>query len=74
MCMEGAAEEFLKLTRTFKEGVGGAGVEGSPRFGVYEVDFGWGQKRWRLCLWKGPERWPWRSQGMEVEALRLVWF
>ncbi|GMN36566.1 hypothetical protein TIFTF001_042463 [Ficus carica] len=43
MCMEGAAEIFWKLTRAFKEGVGGTGVAGSPRFGVYEVDFGWGK-------------------------------
>lgn len=41
--MEGAAEEFLKLMRAFKEAIGGAGVAGSPRFGVYEMDFGWGR-------------------------------
>ena len=43
--MEGALERVSRLLSEAKKGGHVIGVAGSPRFGVYGVDFGWGKPR-----------------------------
>ncbi|EXB38113.1 Agmatine coumaroyltransferase [Morus notabilis] len=43
--MEGAAETLSNVLAALAEGIRGFSVAGSPRFGVYGVDFGWGKPK-----------------------------